>query len=266
MWRISLLATACVLLASAWSQAGFVKIDDFQDRTPGRLDPDGLLTTYGQGMWKADGNKQNVDVEGSNQYLGLGNSGTTGDRTYNNDTAVKLLDNTTGTLFFRLRWASNTDDQAVGWALPADPGTSFSEFAAYIARAGRNPANTGWALSIRDGVTTRTADNVLFLDNEWYNIWIVANSTSNTREVYVSGAGLTGQVQAVNGAITSFGFRNTSAGDLRSFLIRRTSNADYDDIYVDQAGANLANPIPEPATASLLALGALGLLGRRRRA
>jgi hypothetical protein len=38
----------------------------------------------------------------------------------------------------------------------------------------------------------------------------------------------------------------------------------FDDIYIDSSSANLVNPIPEPTSLALLAMGGAALVRRRR--
>jgi hypothetical protein len=91
----------------------------------------------------------------------------------------------------------------------------------------------------------------------------VINNTTDTTEFYVSGA-------AGGNATTPFAqgsFRNGVASNPLITFKARTSNANpvfVDDIYFDPAGANLLNPIPEPGSAALLAIGFATLLPRRK--
>jgi hypothetical protein len=68
--------------------------------------------------------------------------------------------------------------------------------------------------------------------------------------------------------VDTFDFR-TAGGFINTFMVAKgaqdPNTAYLDNVWVDAAGQNLTNPIPEPASFALLGLGSLLLFGRRRR-
>jgi hypothetical protein len=110
-----------------------------------------------------------------------------------------------------------------------------------------------------------------------YNGWFEINNTTDTYSLYLQSDGdpLVGsrtQMLAANGTGGLFTFRNSGGGIQANDLI--TSNfgsgssgsvVRFDDIYVDTAGFNAANPVPEPAAGGIGLMAGLVLLSRRRR-
>ena len=189
----------------------------------------------------------------------------------------------TGTLFFRIRLAPQRQNYGVGWSdggsqitgasTTAPSSNNFNNFEALINSDGstdtvRARNGTGWTTPVA------SADDV------WYNVWFVAKNNTgrnanDTYDAYIQGGAFATQTSLG----TSLQFRANTATDelggdpLDYFLMRQggavtaggTAGAFYvDDIYVDTAGQNLINPVPEPSFAVLL-LGSIGSLMLRRR-
>ena len=119
-------------------------------------------------------------------------------------------------------------------------------------------------LDVRDAGTYRILDE--FGANEWINVWTVMDNASDTLQVYAQ-SDTTFPAQTLlddESGKTTFDFRNGTGDALSTFLLRTGTNhgAPYllDDIYVDPAGMNLVNPIPEPSSFVLLALALGGLV------
>jgi hypothetical protein len=109
-----------------------------------------------------------------------------------------------------------------------------------------------------------------------YSVWFEINNSTDTYQVFLQSDGdpllATRRIMfAEDGSGSTFGFRNgAAANDLTTVNVGNGGTGNivtFDDIYVDTAGLNSANPsvVPEPTVGALL--GALGLavaLRRRR--
>lgn len=212
---------------------------------------------------------------------GSGQSGAGLFSTSSTQAAYKFLDpvitnsNTAATLFFRLRREGLVNTSS---GLSDDPaGTLFGNFEAQI------NSQSGTNFNVRDaGVFDNLGANS-FLNTTWYNVWMVVNNTTDTYRLWMD-VGNFGSPSTAQTAIADpnggagdfeFTFRN-SGGGLESnplngvlFAIGSDANSNgtfyIDDIYVDTAGQNLTNPVPEPSAVALLGgASLLGLLRRRR--
>ena len=263
----TILTSALILGSVVVSQAAFTLVEDFEGHTLGAaLDADADWTSQAGasaatgGTIVDDGGSQAAQILGGsnngNYYTGLGSQ--------------TIADNTTGTVFFRFR---------------SDP-VEWLQTAIYL--TDWQPNSALWYNHDEAGLYSRynTAggDGTAFLPHydtggtpqdiigaTWYNVWIVANNTANTFDLYLSQGidGATGGATSVTVA-TNVAFR-TAAGDLDYMFFADTDgNAAtgimLDDIYVDTTGENLTNAVPEPSSAALLlGLGGLALTLRRRK-
>lgn len=265
-------ATMCVAPAAP---AAFVAIDNFDSYTQGS-------SLNGQGGW-GTGTQANFGAlvvadpaNAANNVLQTSNSGGTG-RVFNDFQASHGLSVPTGasaTLFTRFRSTAAGVDIAFGSsdldqaALLADAasGARFNNFEAY----GRIVTN-GTQFQVRNGGGfTEGANSYTIAPDTWYNLWLVLDNTAFTYKAYVQGPSDAGPVQYLGGTATGdFAFRTTATphGNLISYLLdsnATSGNTYFDDIYLDTAGANLSNPIPEPTSLALATLCGLALLVRRK--
>lgn len=232
------------------SHGVFTLLDNFEGYTAG-------ADANGVGGWTANGDtKFLVDPDNAGNMT-LNSAETVAVTTTNVYKPMPTISGSSvGTIFFRAR-ASNPSDFVLGASDVVAP-SNWPDFEGYMRFAGGN-------IDVRDGggfanVGTYNAD-------EWYNVWLVLDHTSDTTTVYFNqGSGDAGAA-AGSGAFRTSG--NTVHDDLTTMFIRNNdpANSGYvDDIYVDNTGINLTNPtaIPEPSAALLALVGmAFGL--RRRR-
>ena len=183
-----------------------------------------------------------------------------------NDPNINIADGTTGTFFTRYYRADASTHMNFGLSDLADPvPESWSGFESQI----RDQESQ---MAVRDGGGFADVDNVpLEPVNEWINLWIVANNDTDTNEYYIqSDTTYPTQTKLSSGGKDVFDFRNGTTDALTTFYIRgdmpHTGPRYLDEIYIDHGGANLSNPVPEPATGLLLVLGALSMwvLSRRK--
>ncbi len=206
---------------------------------------------------------------GTNQVLsvtgGIGN--TVGAK--NSLATVSIAEGDTGTLYFRLRGTDAAVDYGHSFGLLRTGAGTPDDFDVFGAQAfvnrenGDEIANGDIAIGGRTG-GTNTGFGTL-KPEIWYDMWIVANTSSDTNTLYVQGGAFTSQTN-----LGSFGYRSgTPTGNgLSEFGVIAGSNGEtgllFDNIAIDQTAQNLNVPIPEPSAALLGLVGCI-LLARRRR-
>ncbi len=250
----SALFTCSLSLSTA--NAAFLLIDDFESGN-----------SFGGSTATDPTNPNNTVLEGPISEGSRNRILTAGER---------LNDNESGTLFFQaiitshnVGGASDPDGHDISVGLTANGNNGFGDYIAQVGFVTTSGTNTD--LRVRNGNGTGgggfTTVGSLSL-NTLYNIWIVTDLTENNYDVYVEGAGFTGQQQVAN----NFGFRQTlDPGPLTNILLKE-GGADalnspllVDNFYSEQGMENLTNPVPEPSSVLLVGAGCLGLALRRCR-
>jgi len=256
--------TSTVLLGlSAPAQAAFVLIEDFEGGTV-----DNKLDT---GSWDQNGDEKaffaSDPAGGVNQvgsFEGVAGGGSFADLPLGSEA---IADNTTGTLFFRARAAVGQSNHIFGLA-DVNPTTDFNAFEAMVIFSDTEPD-----VRVRDGGNTDDTGEDLGTE-VWTNFWVVVNNTDDTYEVYMNTgvAAATAADLITDHDADDVDFRNGTSSALTHFFSGTGANnitdelpLYLDDIYVDNGGANLTNPIPEPASLALVGIGSLLVLGGRRR-
>jgi hypothetical protein len=113
------------------------------------------------------------------------------------------------------------------------------------------------------------AGNVAVVAGVTYNVWFEINNSADNYRVYLQSDGVTGlssrtQVFANDGTGGLFTFRNGAAANDLINVNFGSGNGQpvattFDNIYVDPNAFNAVNPVPEPSTWALIAMGS-GLL------
>jgi hypothetical protein len=257
--RLVVAAAASSFLAAS-AHAAFVLIDDFESYTPD-------TSVIGQNGWVGESDVVGdaiIDPDDvTNQALRHSDPGGGADSLYNASSAINIADGTTGTLFLRAQFVNTPPNTIFGLSDDSTPTGGFGDFES-AARFGDGSDD----FDVRDG---GAYDDAASIDQgTWYNIWFVIDNDTDTTEFYLqSDADSNFATQTLVSSTTDpVDFRNGTNDALTSFLIIADGSTDvalFDDIYIDTTGENLVNPIPEPATAGVVAAGLLGLLTRRRR-
>ena len=235
-----------LIVAAPPARAEFEFFEDF-DAALGNLD--------GQSGWRSNQGTVVADPDDANNQV-AGFLGGTGDRaTYR---PALITDGTTGTLFLRLRVAtdnSETTTPVLNWSVGmsdvalAGEG-AFGDFESQL-NMNRDAGNTiPREMRLRDA---GAFDPVTELDPAvWYKIWMVIDNAADVTEVFMQGGALATQTQLLGVADgqSAFVFRNSGGGtvanDLIRFFVRLTGthagSMYLDDLWLDPTGQNLADP------------------------
>lgn len=255
----------CVVIGSvAVSQAQTI-VDDFQ------ADSTGLVSGGATGgAWTVEMGTTappNIDTatiqnESGNNFLTIGGV-TAGSGVYRAlPTAIPGF--STETVFFQLRANNVNLNASFGLSDVAAP-TDANNFAVFEPQMRMNYNAGAPRFDVRNGgswvdLTTHTAITV----GQWYNVWMVANTTSDTWDCYINTG--TGNATAGDLKMSGIGFRDATDHNtaLTTFLvysgaIAGGSLADSIDNIYESSGTVLVNPVPEPSSV-VLALSGLGLL------
>ncbi|MEZ4713888.1 MAG: Ig-like domain-containing protein [Caldilineaceae bacterium] len=208
---------------------GYQLVDAFNGLSTGRVD--------GQNGWRGSNSARVVidpaglfghalQIEGLDEYA-------------SRDLPTEIANGSRGTLFMRFQRSGAVD----GFAGAADL-FAPAEWTDFEVQAGiNNSASTN--AQLRDGGSVQTSNQAL-RDNTWYCLWLSINNSSDRFKAYIQGGDYASQTQIATNSQTEFSFRNGGGDPLRSFF-GRVGNVNngallIDDIYVDPAGENLANP------------------------
>jgi hypothetical protein len=245
---------AVLLAAALWpvaTQAAFQLVENFELE---------LGDLNGQNGWVANGGVVALDPDNPDNRVGawVGGSGDRGSWL-----PATIANNTTGTLFFRLRVGSdNLDGPVLNWSVGMSDIalTGQGGFGDYQAQINQN-RDTG---NLFPGqVRSRNGDAFDTLADlnggQWYNFWMVINNTANTYQVYIQGGQFPTQTLLQNpSGVSDFVFRNAATRpdtDLINLFIRmpgsHVESLHVDDFWLDPTGVNLTDPsTPEGAFVS----------------
>jgi hypothetical protein len=232
---------------------GFTMIDNFEGGTLGDLN--------GRFEWSANGAVVTVDPQNPNNQV-AGFIGGSGDR--GTHIPATLPDGATGTLFYRLKVATDNSDLStpvLNWSVGMSDVeiTGNGAFGDYESQMNQN-RDAGNELP--EEIRIRDAGTFVSLEPlqpaVWYKLWMVIDNQSDTTQVYMQGGQFETQtlLQAADGTST-FTFRNSGGGPVANDLIRffvrlagsHAGSLYLDDIWLDATKQNLADPSafqPEP--------------------
>jgi hypothetical protein len=242
--RLAILLSAALL--PCCTQAAFQLLENFELE---------LGDLNGQNGWVANGGVVALDPDNPDNRVGawVGGSGDRGSWK-----AATIANNTTGTLFFRLRVGSdNLDGPVLNWSVGMSDIalTGQGGFGDYQAQINQNrDAGNDFPNQVRSrnaGAFDTLAD---LQGGQWYNFWMVINNAANTYRVYMQGGQLPTQTLLQNaGGVTDFVFRNAGTRpdtDLIYLFIRmpgsHVESLHVDDFWLDPTGVNLADPSTPP--------------------
>lgn len=255
-----------LLLSVISAQAAFVLVDDFESYVDGQ-------DINGQNSWTSVSQADGAEVfnQVGESYLTLDSTQTVNGRIGATYAGPSVAADNSGTYFFRFRTPGTPASPSKSWNMGfghADADKDYSDFEGFL-----QVQDTG-AMNYRDANTTPSVADSSWSADQWYNVWLVANPTgtegTDLYDLYVtSGSDAATSANALV-SVTDISMRTGNGSGVDSFYFMAESGSydtlQIDSLYFDGTGANLANPtaVPEPGAASLLVLGGLFLIRRRR--
>ena len=268
-------AVAVGLLGAPKAHAAWILLDDFNSYATGNLGAAAGPNATGNkwvGVWDGTANAVIVDKGGGDKAIAnWGASGSGGWRgveanltsAFGGDYSTP--DNSVATYFYQFNPTSvvrNAGSDGADWdhmmgltdnVGVLDESNSWQDYAVmpFFAGASATPAmynNSG-------------TYGTLPLDT-WQNLWIVVDTNTNTYDLYRSTGLADGTL--INDDAPFINGKGLSALQAIAFMSHSDNETQFDNLYYS-AGVNTSHPIPEPASLSLLGLGALAM-GRRRKA
>lgn len=266
-------AVLAFLLSAASSRvhAALVLIDNFNTGVVGTT-----LNAYNSG-WSAS-TQYTIQADPTNASnrvasLGVGSANNTA-ATRAFGTANNIANGTTGTIFFRALYPSTVGANFGIYVQDTTTNGATGNRRAGVIFVGNQLNERGIAGDQQ--VTTPGFSNPP--EDRWYRFWLVMDNAADTFQLYAQDEIGGAQTLLGNVSGTTLGFQTGATSNALQAIMLLTSNAGsptggfFDDLYVDNTGINLTNPlaaaapsVPEPASISLLALGGMALLRRSRR-
>ncbi len=206
--------------------SSYTEVDSFEALTVGNLDNrNGWSTSsndVGISQDPADNENHVLSIQGSDANV--------------SKSLPSIENNTTGTLFFRMRRDGQVNS-STGLSDLAQP-TNFNAFENQV-----NVQNS-LNLNLRDGNSFTAVDT--FDEDTWYCVWLVSNNTTDTYRAYMKGGALDqATLLESNNGQTDFNYRNGTESTISTFFARYLNSSGrfyLDDIYVDNNGENLSMP------------------------
>ena len=253
LFKVSL---SILLFFAVSANAAFVSIEDFEALSLGNIG--------GQNGWVAGSSTVAVDPDDpDNQMLAVIMDSA---RAYKN---MLIAHGDVRMMFLRFRFEEQLSC-SFGPSHVSNP-TEYSDFGPEL-----NLVHSSTDLNTANSHTTGIYDTIAtdLSAGTWYNLWVLVDNIEKESQVWLNTEGNadSGDKLSNDDQIEIFGFRvNTGSYDLVNFYVRASSGGtgDFgplyiDDIYLENADqTNLINPVPEPVTVLIIALGGL-FISRRR--
>ncbi|AKJ63650.1 PEP-CTERM sorting domain-containing protein [Kiritimatiella glycovorans] len=280
MQAMKWMAVMAVLVMAGAVQADWSSVDDFESYTANsRIVGQNGWTNSSDSPVRSYQADAVADPDGDGKVLLFKKTGLSGGMAYLvNDSSgyAGLTGSSPQTLFMRFRYTSNTNlqtgnpaEELIGFGVTPDANIPYDDSGLTEMKQGfavGDPDNDGDADSLmnpqQDVGTNLLADT-------WYNLWLVTdNQAPDSAKLYIQSSDDTRFSSQAEIAVSNTWIRGEGAlaYDTLYFVANHVDGPDayIDDIYYDNSGENLVNPIPEPATLGLMATVAGGVFLLRR--
>lgn len=234
MFKSINVAVVSMTLISVGQTASAVVLDDFEDASP---------------VW----NERN----GSGGSLTIANTTT---KPFFGDQSMQITDSNTTQPYVKT---------SAGFGDLSALSTTYVEFAISNPNLGDTTAGTN-ALAFQIGTGESNRTNWTIQESAFINVdadangwWVLHLELDGSGQSIATGATLNGADISTNTLVNTTGTVDWSDINWLSVLPQQSSGSLVWTTYVDQI--TLGSPVPEPATAGLLAVGGLLILGRNRR-